>query len=353
MRAGTRTVGPGATVAEAMVAGGMGVLQPRGPGAAEARRLKRLRHCARRLVHAYGDVVVADIDERWLRRHRADAGEAMGVGREVAGRAFTVLRQVVSCVQATGGRPRVMRRLPPRRRRAMDEAPDRLVAPWETVAALVARGPLWVRAAVALQAHLGACPGVVLSLRVQDVELEANRVVVRVPGRRGRVRVIYALPRDALAAIRPWWDRRSTQGPTARLFPQRGNQRRPRTCINRVLVREARRLRVPRTTMAQLRRLAQAGLRGVGAVRAQVRGSALRPSRGRTLTRSELSRQRWAWAWQQGAEEQGVPVRAPKGCHADEPECRPRQVPRRPRRERNPPTPLRRAVPWGPEASSP
>ena len=309
MRAAARTVGPDATLGQALAAGGMGVLLPLGPETADARRLKRLRHCARRLVQAYGDVVVADIDEWWLRRHRPGAGAAMDVGREVAGRAFTVLRQVVSLVQAAGGRPKVKRRLPPRRRRAMDEPPERLLAPWETVSALVARGALWVRAAVALQAHLGARPGVVLALRVHDIDLEAGWVEVRIPGRRGLVRVVYALPRDVVAAIRPWWGRRSTQGPTALLFPQRGNLRRPLTCINRALAREARRLRVPRTTMAQLRRLAQAGLRGVGAVRAQVRGSARRPSLGRGQTRSELSRQRWAWGWQEGVEEQRVPVR--------------------------------------------
>ena len=346
MRRAGAAVGPEATVAALMRSGGMGRLMPRAAEATEARRLKKVRHCARRLIRAYGRERVGDITEAWLRRHRADAGQRMDVGRDVASAAFTLLRQAAFAAQQWGGQVRVRARLPPRRRTTMGPPPSRRVAPWSTVEALTGTAHLRVRAAVALQAHVGATPGRVLALRIGDIDLDGGVVHVRVPGRVQRQPVPFPLPPDAVRALRPWWRRLRHRGPDAPLFPQRGHSSRPTRSINRAIRREARRLGVARTTMAEIRRLAQAGLRGVGAQRAQVRGSARRPPRGRPLTTRELGRQRAAWTWQLGAEERQVPQRAPRRCHADEPERRKRRVPRRRRGPELGPTPLRRRSPW-------
>ncbi len=54
MRWAARLVGPKATVAEALRAGGMGALLPQGPTDRDANRLKKRRDCARRLIEAHG-----------------------------------------------------------------------------------------------------------------------------------------------------------------------------------------------------------------------------------------------------------------------------------------------------------
>ena len=64
------SVGPDPTVARALRAGAKGRLLPRASTEAEARRIKRPRHCARRLIAVFGDVLVRDIDERWMRTER-------------------------------------------------------------------------------------------------------------------------------------------------------------------------------------------------------------------------------------------------------------------------------------------
>ena len=355
MRRAARAVGPEATVAEALRTGGMGRLLPRAATAAEASRLKKLRHCARRLVAVYGDVVLGSIDEDWLRRERPRAGARMGVGRDVAGAAFTLLRRVAWAAQQWGGEVRVRRRLPPRRRPAMGEPCARPPAPWRTIERLVAdAADLQVRAAVALQLHIGASPGRTLAVRVRDVDLDAGTVRVPVPGRGGRVWVTWALPPDAAAAIRPWWQRmRRRRGPGAPLFPRRGRPDRPTRSVTAALRRAARALGEAPTTLQAIRRHAQAGLRAVGAVRAQVRGSARRPVRGQGVTAVELGRQRNAWGAQRGEPERRVPLRAPRRCHADEPE-RARRRRWRWAKARVPRTPLRRwEGRWRPPEESP
>jgi integrase len=344
MRDAGRAVGPDATVAELMRTGAMGRLLPRAADGSEAGRLKKLRHCARCLVRAYGDLQVGDITEAWLRRHRPRAGLHMGVGRDVAGAAFTLLRQATFAAQRQRGEVRVRPRLGPRRRAAMGPPPDRPTAPWPTLEVLVERAGLRTRAITALQMHVGASCGQVLALRVRDVDL-AQGVVWCTP-RGGGARLPYALPSDAVRAIVPWRRRRARLGPDALLFPQRGAPRRPTRSVNRALGREARRLGLEPTTLAAIRRFAQAGLRGVDAVRAQVRGSAASPTRGRGIDAGELDRQRRAWTWQLGAEERRVPLRAPRRCRADEPERKRRWRPRWRPDAAYPPTPLDRRSPW-------
>ena len=347
MRHVASPVGPEATVAEALRAGGMGLLLPRASTDAEARRLKKLRHCARKVMRAYGDVQIDTIDDAWLRRARRRADVHMDVGRDVAGAAFTLLRKVVFAAQEWGGTVRVRARLAPRRRPEMGSPPDRPVAPWPTLEFLVSRGRLRTRALVALGMHIGASSTRVLGMRVRDLDLDAGLAWCRIPGRGQTNRIRYPLPRDAARAIRPWWNRMRTRGPDAPLFPQRGRPRRPTRSVNRALRQEARRWGLEPTTMAAIRRYGQAGLRGVGAVRSQVRGSARRPSVGRGIRERDLDRQRAAWAFQLGAEERAVPSRAPRRCHADEPERTRRRLPRGWRAERHRPTPLERRTPWG------
>jgi len=69
-----------------------------------------------------------------------------------------------------------------------------------------------VRAALGLQAHLGVSPGLVLGLRVGDVDVVTGMVCVDIPGCRGPERVCYALPVDAISAVKPWYRKRKRHG---------------------------------------------------------------------------------------------------------------------------------------------
>ena len=348
MRRWARAPDEDATVEDALRGGGLGLLLPKGPTDRDAWALKRLRHCARRLVAAYGAVRLRDIDERWLMGIRRGACDALQVGPEVAGRCLTLLRQLTHRFQQGLDGARVVRRLRPRRRAPLGQTERPGPAPWDTFEHLVARAALRVRAGVALQGHVGARTRRVLALRVDQVDLDAGLVTMRIPGRGGPVEMVYALPRDAIRAIRPWLRHRARAGPRALLFPKRGQPGRPTASLNRAIAREARKLGLEPTTMAAIRRWGQVGLRGVGAVRAQVRGSARRPARNLRLSDAELDRQRAGWAFEMGTAPQQAPARAPRRCRADQPERRPRQIWRRGRLQPVvPATPLDRRSPWG------
>ena len=289
---------------EALVAGGQGMLLPESASSREANRLKKLRHCARRLVKLHGDVRLSCIDEAWLQRQRRSARWRDECSKDVAGACFTLLRkQVYRAALVERSPPSVNPRLPPRRRRPLEsEPPRRDVARWGDVELLMAHAEARVRAAVVLQAHIGASPGRVLALRVGDVLWSEGVVRVLVPGVGGRLRpVLYALPADAMRALRPWFQRRSQLGVDALLFPMRGSPRRPTRSIAKALRRETKRLGLPPVTMQEVQRLARAGLRDMWGTRAQVRGSMrVRPS-GRGVSPKLLERQRREWGFQRGA----------------------------------------------------
>ncbi len=323
LRRRARRVGLSATVRETMQAGGQGLLLPESSTDREANRLKKVRHCARRLVEQYGDVRLSDINELWLKRKRRSGFWREACSKDIATACFTLLRQVV-CRAAFVDKvkPTVAARLKPQRRAALGAVPtDREAASWGDVELLMARAELRVRAAVVLQAHIGASPGRVLALRVGDVLASDGVVRVWVPDSGDRLRpVFYALPADAVRALRPWLQRRAPLGPDALLFPTRGAPTRPTRSIGKALKREAERLGLSPVTMQEIQRLARVGLRDMGGTRAQVRGSKrVRPSE-RGASARRLARQRKGWAFQRGTGPGVVPVRAPRRCGADQPE---------------------------------
>ena len=331
MRKTAKSVGSSATVSEAMRAGGMGRLLPRGPGEPEARRLKKLRHSARMLCLYFGGTLLDCVNEAWMRRQLQPLVDRLG--RDRAGACLTLLRQVVSAATLRkGGSPTLAPRAP-RRRASIGPPPERPVAEWDTVELLTRKATPRVRAAVCLQAHLGLTPGRVLELRVDDLHLDPHEGTLRarVLGRDGRVvEQRFSLPPDACRAVSPWARAQRRKGHNAPLFPQRGAPKRSTASINRAIAREAARLIVEAPTMASIRRLAQVALRDLGASRAQVRGSARGPEVQRALSRAaSLARQRSRWAFQQGAAPQHLPLRAPARCPVNEPERGRRRVMRR------------------------
>ncbi len=104
------------TVAQALRGGGGGLLLARRSTRAEANRLKKLRHCARRLVAVYGDLPLQRITEDWLRLERqrqASGRHPISRSGDVVTAAFTLLRQLAyraqprdSAALPTGACPR-------------------------------------------------------------------------------------------------------------------------------------------------------------------------------------------------------------------------------------------------------
>ena len=351
------SVGPDPTLAQALRAGAKGRLLPRASTEAEARRIKRPRHCARRLIAVFGDVLVRDIDERWMRTERERVFDRLSPSRELTSRCFTLLRQAGHGVQLAAGRVRLHGRLRAKSRQAQGAAPLRQLADWGSVEQLIEKGPYRIRAALALQLHVGLTPGRVLQLRVGDVDLANRYVSVWVRDARGeRVRVSYPLPFDAARAIRPWHtEARADRGKQGRLFPKRGAPKQATVSINRAIARAAVARKVQPVTMAGVRRIAQASLRDLGATRAQVRGSVR--ARGRTTARrswrprpehrgSSLAEMRGGWPLQYGGSATPGPQRAPARCKWNEREARRAQPPRSRVDEGLgvEPTPLRRGI---------
>jgi len=252
MHQAAHRVGAAATVAAALRAGGQGLLLPESASEREANRLKKVRHCARRLVEAYGDVPLSGINEQWLLRERRGAHWRDECSKDVSGACFTLLRKLVyRAAMVDRRRPEVRSRMRPKRRSPIDaEPPTRNVARWGDVELLIAHAEPRVRAAVVLQAHIGASPGRVLALRVGDLFLQEGAVRVWVPGPGDRLEpVYYALPPDAVRALRPWLQRRGQLGPEALLFPMRGAPTCPTRSLGRAVRRETRRLGLPPVTL--------------------------------------------------------------------------------------------------------
>lgn len=325
MRGAARRVGLGATVGEALRAGGQGRLLPDDPSPAAANRLKAARSAARWLVGWCGAVRLGAVTEAWLQRERRRQAKAAEVSRDQVGRAFTLLRKLAL---RAARQDRVPARVRPRctrgRRAPVAEPPPRPAVDWGTVEALMSDAQdLRVRCAVTLQAHVGASPGRVLALRVGDVDVRRGVVWVGVPGLDEQVvREPYALPADAAQAVLPWLLRRAGRGgDSALLFPQRGDARRPTRSISRALRRAAEQFGGEPVTLQEVRRLAQGCLRRMGGTRAQVRGSRrVRPRRSPESGR-RLDRQRRSWrALPAGGRR--LALRAPRRCGADEPELR-------------------------------
>ena len=289
--------------------------------------------------------MLGEVDEAWLFRERKRIHRRATIGGDVASACFTLLRKVVHAAQSMAGSVQVERRRRPGRRYRIDPLAERPPATWADVELLMWSASPRVRAALALQAHMGASPGLILGLRVCDVDVATGMVRVDVPGRRGSKQVCYALPVDALGALQPWLRKRRRHGAGALIFPQRACPGRPTRSINRAIRRDADALEVPAPTMQQLRRLAQTGLRHLGATRAQVRGSARRAAVGRTLGDRELKRQQHEWAFQTGAGDLAPSRRAPRRCASDEPELG------RPQRKRCP-SDVRPEAPFRRRASS-
>ena len=325
MRARMRRVGLQATVGEAMRLGGQGALLPE--HARDHNRLKALRNAARLAVAWYGAVRLEEITEAWLRQERRRQAAEAEVSRDQASRCFTLLRRVALRAARVDRVPAKVRpRLTAKRRPRLAPPPERPIAEWFGVEGLMSDSQdMRVRCAVTLQAHVGAATGRVLGLRVGDIERERGRVWVRIPGPDGRlVREPWVLPADAMSAVWPWHRHRSRLGADALLFPMRGDPRRPTKSINRAIRRQTDRMGLEPVTMQSVRRLAQLTLRGLGATRAQVRGSRrVRPAR-RPGADRRLARQRRRWMSLDEVP-QRLPLRAPRGCAADEPELRRRR----------------------------
>jgi len=322
MRSAVPEIGPDPTVEEALRFGGYGELLPRASTDREANRLKKLRHCARQLEKVYGRVRLLSISEGKMQGERLRFDDRAQVGRDVSSACFTLLRKLARHAQAGIGLELLQPTVPQRRRAPAGPPPSRREACWDDLEILIARARPRVRAALALQAHIGATPTRVLSLRVRDIQFGSGIALVSVPGHGGgAARVPYAIPPDAMKAITPWLRRRARHGPDAFLFPMRGDSSRPTRSINRAIRREERLLGNRAPTMQEVRRLTQAGLRDIYATRAQVRGSARRRKTGRyRLTRKRLERQRERWLFQLGAADRPVTLRAPRRCASDEPE---------------------------------
>ncbi len=341
MRAALPTIGPNPTVAQALRGGGFGELLPCTSSAREANRLKKPRHCARRVIALYGNVVLGEIDDAWLFRERRRIHRKVTISGDVASACFTLLRKIAHTAQAKARQVQVRRRRLPGRRYWIDPPTERPPAIWGDVELMMWNASPRVRAALALQAHMGVSPGRVLGLRVCDVDVITGEVRVDIPGRCGPEQACYAIPVDALGAVKPWLRKRRRHGSRALLFPQRGCPERLTRSLNRAIRRDADALEVPAPTMQQVRRLAQTGLRHLGATRAQVRGSARRAAVGRSVGDRELRRQQHEWTFQIGAGDLPPSRRAPRSCASDEPELgRPQR--RRPRTDIRPDAPFRR-----------
>lgn len=331
MRRSAERVGLGATVGEALRLGGQGLLLPDYATDAAANQLKANRATARLAMRWFGQVRLEDVTEEWLRRERVRLAEWGEVSGQRTGRCITLLRRLaLRAARHDRVQPRVRPRGPSGRMRRLGSRPDRPQAEWGDLELLLARATPRVRAALAIQAHVGASPGRVLALRVRDVEVTRGTVWVRLPGPDERlIREPFVLPPDAMRAVRPWLRKRARLGPDALLFPRRGDPSRPTKSISKAIRREAERLGVGAVTLQSVRRLAQVGLREMGGTRAQVRGSRrVRPRRSQAHPR-RLERQRRGWGFQLGAGRGRLPQRAPRSCDADQPELQSRKPVRR------------------------
>ncbi len=324
MCASAASARPMDSVAHALRRGGSAACLPRDASPASAARLKKARFCARRLVACYGDVVLAEIDDRWLwreRRRQAIEGH-LSRSPDLIGACFTLLRQLAA--SARGAVPGLRARLPPKvrpplPRPKMPSAARRasLGAVDSTLHALLPGLPRWLSAALMVQRFVGMRPGRVLALSVDDVD-EANHVV-RFPARTGGPALSFVLPPGAWGWLRARLQEVAHRGPTALLFPQRGRARTPRRSISRALTRFCERRGVSRLTMAAVRRRAQADLRAAGACRAQVRGRGGRRLQVGQLA-AALERVRFSWTNPVGDRTRPVSRRAPRRCPPGWPE---------------------------------
>lgn len=326
MHAAARRVGLTASVAEALRAGGLGLLLPYDADEAAASRLKATRQAARLLVDWYGDVPLGDVTERWLLRERRRQARQAEVSRDQVSRCFSLLRKLALRAARHEHEPaRVLARLPPRKRKPLGWPAERPLPHGPTVEALMMDSAHHkdhrVSAAVALQAHVGATSCRVLALRVRDVDLDQGMVFVAIPGPDRRlVREAYVLTADARQAIQPWLRQRKRFGPNALLFPMRGDPERPTKSITKAIRRACERLGVEPVTMQQIRRLAQANLRQAGGTRAQVRGSRRVRPRSKPASYRLLRRQSQALRGLSRRPLRRLPRRAPRACSADQPE---------------------------------
>ena len=322
MRRAARQVGPDATVAEALRAGGKGALLPQGCSDRDATSLRKPRDCARRLIEAYGDVVLADIDDAWLRRERLRAPTNRHLKRLSRGRAgacFTLLRQMVHAVQREAGISAVTAKLPAQSRPPIGDRRGREPAPWPDLKRLIEEGPPRIQAALILQLHVAARPGRVLALTVGDVDLTAGVVTVRVRSRAGGTSALrYPLTQRAVVGIQPWHEmRREEAGDGGLLFPMRGEPKRPTPSLSGAIRRAAAEQGCAPVTMAAVRLRAQAGLRAARAPRGMVRGT------GGVAPALQVAHQpiiESDWGPPDGTPREHVPLRAPPQCQPHQPE---------------------------------
>jgi hypothetical protein len=327
MRRAARQVGPDATVAEVLRAGGMGALVPQGCTDRDATSLRKPRDCARRLIEAYGDVVLADIDDAWLQRERLRAPKNRHLKRLSRGRAgacFTQLRQMVHAVQREAGTSAVTAKLPAQSRPPIGDRRGRELAPWPDLKRLIEEGPPRIQAALILQLHVAARPGRVLALTVGDVNLTAGAVTVRVRSRAGGTSTLrYPLTQRAVAGIRPWHEMRLEEaGDGGLLFPMRGEPKRPTPSLRRAIRRAAAEQGCAPVTMAAVRLRAQAGLRSAMAPRGMVRGTG-GVALALQVAHQPNSESDWGQSYSgpsDGAPPEYVPLRAPPQCQPHEPE---------------------------------
>ncbi len=327
--AGLRAVraGPGVTLASWLRGGGGGLLLPR-PGLRDAYRAERA--AARRWLPVLADVQILAIDERRLKaRVKARAKLPGGMGARSSWRAdCRRLRRWVYTAQLEAGlrQPLVKRhwsRLPDGGSTPPPRAPPALAS---VPAILEAARTTALRAAVALALGCRLLASELDRLKVEDVELAASRVQVRVGCRRGRARQscarVVSMPRwcrdlvSAAAGSRP---------PGAWLLPRRGQLP---TRWSEHLLRACKRAGVEAVTLDSIRVLGQSIARPSRLPRAAVRSSVRAPSIPGVLEGDGLvaadAQDRLAAAWpfllRPPVQPSHCPRRAPPGCRPGEPE---------------------------------
>jgi hypothetical protein len=295
---------------------------PTDPSSAAANRLKKPRHCARRLLCCYGDVSVGEIDDRWLARERRRQAAEGHLSRSPAltGACFTLLRQLAASVQ--GRERRVSPRLRPRRRAALPSVCGPSSTRHRTIGidavdavlkALQVGLPLWLGAALHVQRHVGVSPVRVLALKVRDVNLAHKTVSFPAPN--GGPPLVYPLPAAAWRWVCGRVAEVARAGADARLFPQRRRPKFARRSLQRTLSRICERRSLPRLSMALLRSRAQAELLAADACRAQLRGRSS-PALGPAALAAAVERIRAATEQEEdhGRPIERVPRRAPHRC---------------------------------------
>ncbi len=317
------------TLGQVLQGGGEGLLLPRCSEPSEAARLKKQRHLARRLVRVYGRLSPLQIGDEWLhseRRRLRGGRHPISASQEVVGAAFTLLRQVVYRFQERHGwlgqtsprlAPRAQKRIGPRRGAKRQVQWAELVQFWHVA-------PLRLRAAVALQICCPVPPSRILSLSVRDPDLLQQRVRIESRHLRGRPGesgvALFPLPAWACSDIEAWIARLDAP-PGAPLFPKKARPGSTQS-INRALASACRNASIPPFTLADIRAMGQAVLKGLNAPRATIRGTA------GTLTGpawpaqlSATRRLHLCWgrlsSWPQVAP---LSRRAPRGCPPNHPE---------------------------------